>query len=52
MIDCVKSGRQIQFSLSPVCEPGPMCLVLMANPIINWSFFYIYIYISIGSGTV
>ncbi len=36
MIDSVKSNRQIQFSLSPVCETGPMCLVLMANPIINW----------------
>ncbi len=26
-----------------------MCLVLMANPIINWSFS---IFISIGSGTI
>ncbi len=45
MIDSVKS-RQIQFSLSPVCETGPMSLVLMANPITN-CYFYIYIYIYI-----
>ncbi len=32
-----------------VCETRPMCLVLMANPIISWLFF---IFISIGSGTV
>ncbi len=36
MIDSVKSGREIQFSLRPVCETGPMCLGLMANPISNW----------------
>ncbi len=37
------------FSLSPVCETGPMCLVLMANSIIIIIYFFL---ISIGSGTV
>ncbi len=32
------------FSLSPVCETGPMCLVLIANSIINWYLIFFYKY--------
>ncbi len=37
--------------MSSMNEKDIMCLVLIANPVINWYFFYIIFFISIGSGT-
>ncbi len=34
---------------SPVCETGPMCLVLMATPIINLVIVFLYICIRLGT---